>query len=67
MTEWTCATCKALDMPGYCAPKRCYCGHLTCHAYASWLNPVDDRGRPILTVADARHKAAEKNTRKDQE
>ena len=31
-----CATCAADGRKGYCAPLRCYCGHKTCHAFASW-------------------------------
>lgn len=37
--ELTCASCTAdpKSAPGrYCAPRRCYCGHETCHAFASW-------------------------------
>lgn len=24
---------------GYCAPKRCYCGHTSCNAYESYIDP----------------------------
>ena len=29
---------------GSCCPGRCYCGHDTCHAFASWTP------RPVLNV-----------------
>lgn len=32
----TCATCHHEGRRGYCAPLRCYCGHDTCPAFASW-------------------------------
>lgn len=35
-----CATCTDLDRRGYCAPLRCYCGHDTCHAAASYETPA---------------------------
>ena len=28
-----CAECAATGRNGYCAPNRCYCGHLACPAY----------------------------------
>lgn len=31
-----CQTCANAERKGYCAPGRCYCGHPTCHAFASW-------------------------------
>ena len=31
---------------GSCCPGRCYCGHDTCHAFASWTP------RPVLNVTD---------------
>ena len=31
-----CQTCTETSRRGYCAPLRCYCGHDTCHAFASW-------------------------------
>lgn len=39
-----CQTCADVARNGYCAPGRCYCGHPTCHAFASWseLPPVAD-------------------------
>ena len=36
MTGWACPECARLTWPGYCAPRRCYCGHPECHAYPSW-------------------------------
>lgn len=36
----TCQTCTANDRKGYCAPLRCYCGHPTCWAFASYAEPV---------------------------
>ena len=32
----TCTTCTH----GYCAPLRCYCGHPTCTAYPSYIDPT---------------------------
>lgn len=40
-----CPTCTETGRRGYCAPMRCYCGHDTCHAYASWQpreNPLEN-------------------------
>ena len=34
------ATCAEAGRKGYCAPSRCYCGHESCHAFASWT-PLD--------------------------
>ena len=42
----TCATCTTVGRRGYCAPLRCYCGHDTCHAFASW-EPLT---RPLANV-----------------
>ena len=38
-----CATCTEVERKGCCAPLRCYCGHDTCHAFASWtpLQPLN--------------------------
>lgn len=36
VTGWACPECARLAWPGYCAPRRCYCGHPECHAYPSW-------------------------------
>ena len=33
----TCSRCAAEGRRGYCAPLRCYCGHPTCHAFASYV------------------------------
>ena len=33
----SCSTCAELDLPGYCAPLRCYCGHEECTAYPSYV------------------------------
>ena len=46
LADWTCATCTTEGRRGYCAPLRCYCGHDTCHAFASW------EPRPVLNVTD---------------
>jgi hypothetical protein len=32
----TCQTCTDTGRRGSCAPLRCYCGHESCHAFASW-------------------------------
>lgn len=39
-----CQICTDVARKGYCAPGRCYCGHETCHAFASWteLAPLAD-------------------------
>lgn len=36
----TCPDCKAIGRRGYCAPLRCYCGHDTCPAFASYRPPA---------------------------
>lgn len=38
-----CTTCTEVGRKGCCAPLRCYCGHDTCHAFASWtpLQPLN--------------------------
>lgn len=36
MSAITCASCVDVDRKGYCALGRCYCGHETCHGFASW-------------------------------
>lgn len=41
-----CTTCRTdpSTAPGrVCAPRRCYCGHESCHAFASWtpLQPLN--------------------------
>ena len=36
VTGWACPECARLTWPGYCAPRRCYCGHPACNAYPSW-------------------------------
>ena len=38
-----CATCTEVGRKGCCAPLRCYCGHESCHAFASWtpLQPLN--------------------------
>jgi hypothetical protein len=42
----TCAECTTTGRRGYCAPLRCYCGHDTCHAFASW----QPRAVPLANV-----------------
>lgn len=42
----TCANCATDGRRGYCAPLRCYCGHKTCYAFASW-QPL---ARPFVNV-----------------
>lgn len=32
-----CATCAETGRKGACARLRCYCGHETCWAFASWV------------------------------
>lgn len=31
-----CASCASAGRRGYCALGRCYCGHSSCEAFASW-------------------------------
>lgn len=52
----TCQTCSEADRRGYCAPLRCYCGHRSCHAFASWvdLKSID----PTAAVPSAKSRAA---------
>lgn len=59
-----CATCHTNGRRGYCALGRCYCGHPTCAAFASWTELPDISGdapvphRPRLASAwDAREGA----------
>ena len=40
MSSWKCAHCASEGRRGYCAPLRCYCGHETCHAAASYYEPT---------------------------
>ena len=54
-TPWNaayCATCAETGRRGYCAPAGCYCGHETCHAYASW-QPLKTPDITIREVAKA--------------
>ena len=41
-----CTECATANRRGYCAPLRCYCGHESCHAFASW-RPLT---APLLNV-----------------
>ena len=41
-----CATCTETGRRGTCAPLRCYCGHPTCHAFASFV----PRRQPFANV-----------------
>jgi hypothetical protein len=60
LADWTCATCTTEGRRGSCAPLRCYCGHDTCHAFASWtpLQPlnVTDISKPKKGSAWAERK-----------
>ena len=47
----TCSTCTERSRRGYCAPNRCYCGHESCYAFASW------QPRPELNVSFIEPKA----------
>lgn len=38
--EPPCSTCVEVGRRGYCAPGRCYCGHETCHGFASFVRLV---------------------------
>lgn len=48
-----CATCAETGRKGACARLRCYCGHETCWAFASWA-PLPPRGSIASTPAPAR-------------
>lgn len=48
----SCQTCATNGRRGYCAPLRCYCGHKTCHAFASWSSLKT----PTLTLVGERKK-----------
>ena len=50
---WTCATCTDSGRKGYCAPLRCYCGHETCHAFASWTPLPVSNVTPIAKATAA--------------
>ena len=36
----TCQSCTDANRKGYCAPLRCYCGHESCWAFASYVEPA---------------------------
>lgn len=54
LADWTCATCTTEGRRGYCAPLRCYCGHDTCHAFASW-EPLPVSNVTPIAKATAAH------------
>ena len=46
--QWWCTTCRdQRDEPVQCAPNRCYCGHLLCPAYPSYINPREQHAAPV--------------------
>ena len=51
-----CRDCAETGRKGYCAPLRCYCGHQTCHAFASYVevHPLD-----VTTIPTSKSRAAE--------
>lgn len=44
-----CDACAVANRAGYCAPLRCYCGHSSCSAYASYARAAS----PIRGFAKA--------------
>ena len=64
----TCQTCADNGRRGYCAPLRCYCGHETCHAFASWvdLKSVDVAAPSAKSRAAAAWATREESTWIDQ-
>lgn len=49
-----CATCAEAGRKGACARLRCYCGHETCWAFASWVPLRPHRSAPTATTNNAR-------------
>ena len=52
----TCPACDADPHAApsrYCAPLRCYCGHETCHAFASWTPLPVSNVTPIAKATAA--------------
>lgn len=45
-----CQMCADACRAGYCARRRCYCGHETCWAFDSW---IDLRTTPLDTTVPA--------------
>jgi hypothetical protein len=45
----TCASCAEIGRAGSCARLRCYCGHSTCWAFASW-SPLSTDAPEITTT-----------------
>lgn len=43
-----CPTCA----PRYCAPSRCYCGHLACEAFATYVQHVVPKTEKVEPVYD---------------
>jgi len=51
-----CTACAEIGRKGYCAPLRCYCGHESCWAFASW-EPLPPRGALAPTPVTTRRNA----------
>lgn len=49
-----CTACAEIGRKGYCAPLRCYCGHDSCHAFASWT-PLPVSNITPIAKATAAH------------
>ena len=49
----TCHECTETGRKGYRAPLRCYCGHETCAAFASW-EPLRTPDLTAIRAADER-------------
>ena len=54
MTLPGCSTCTETGRRGTRAPLRCYCGHETCHAFASWAPLPSLNVAPISKPAPTR-------------
>lgn len=49
-----CPACAFTGRRGYCAPRRCYCGHSTCHA-AGWWRPLPSIEAALEALTKPRH------------
>lgn len=54
-----------LCAPRYCAPKRCYCGHQECTAFASYISREDITTNYQQSQESNAHRASWKNREPD--
>ena len=47
---WDCPECITAGRRGYCAPKRCYCGHDSCHAKDSFVSNTKPTLDNVVTL-----------------